>query len=180
MITIVQGTNRPDSNTEFVSRQVGQLLINQGYTTVRYVSMANLPAELMTTAVYAKHNFPEALEKLQDEFMIPAEKFIWILPEYNGSFPGVLKFFIDVLSVRKADETFRNKKSLLIGVATGRSGNIRGMDHFTSILIHLRSLVFPRLLPVSRIGELMDENGNIIHAPTLDVLDDHIREFIAF
>jgi NAD(P)H-dependent FMN reductase len=142
--------------------------------------MANLPAELMTTAVYEQINFPESLEKLQDEYMIPASKFIWILPEYNGSFPGVLKFFIDVLSVRQAEATFRNKKSMLIGVATGRSGNIRGMDHFTSILIHLRSIVFPRLLPVSRIGELMDENGNIIHEPTLRALDDHIREFIAF
>ena len=180
MITIIQATNRPDSNTEFVSRQVGQLLIRQGYTSVRYVSMANLPADLMANAVYEAETLPDALVQLQEEALIPAEKFIWILPEYNGSFPGVLKFFIDILSVRKPEQTFRNKKSLLIGLATGRSGNIRGMDHFTSILIHLKSIVFPRLLPVSRISELMDESGAIIHEPTLRVLEDHVKEFISF
>lgn len=180
MITIIQATNRPDSNTEFVSRQVGDVLMRMGYTTIRYVSMAHLPADLMTNAVYSLDSLPAPLVKLQDESLIPASKFIWILPEYNGSFPGVLKFFIDVLSVRKMNETFRGKKSMLIGVATGRSGNIRGMDHFTSILMHLRSVVFPRLLPISRISELIDDQGSIIHEPTLRILEDHIGEFLQF
>jgi NAD(P)H-dependent FMN reductase len=112
--------------------------------------------------------------------MIPASKFIWILPEYNGSFPGILKLFIDVLSVRKKEETFSHKKSMLIGIATGRSGNILGMDHFAGILIHLRSLIFPRLLPISRVSDLMDDKGLIIHEPTLRVLKDHLQEFSAF
>jgi NAD(P)H-dependent FMN reductase len=180
MVTIIQATNRPDSNTEFVSRHIGDILMQQGHHEIRYVSMANLPVDLMTNAVYHRDSLPESLVALQDENLIPADRFIWILPEYNGSFPGVLKFFIDVLSVRKMDATFRGKKSMLIGLATGRSGNIRGMDHFTSILIHLRSLVFPRLLPVSRINELMDEQGSIYHEPTLRALEDHIREFMAF
>jgi chromate reductase len=180
MVTIIQATNRPDSNTEFVSRQIGDILMRLGYTTIRYVSMAHLPADLMSNAVYNLDSLPEPLVTLQDESLIPASKFIWILPEYNGSFPGVLKFFIDILSVRKVNETFRDKKSMLIGVATGRSGNIRGMDHFTAILMHLRSIVYPRLLPISRISELMDDQGNINHEPTLRALESYIREFLDF
>jgi chromate reductase len=180
MVTIIQATNRPDSNTEFVSRQIGDILMRLGHTTIRYVSMAHLPADLMSNAVYDLDSLPEALVRLQDESLIPAAKFIWILPEYNGSFPGVLKFFIDVLSVRKMNETFRGKKSMLIGVATGRSGNIRGIDHFTSILMHLRSVVFPRVLPISRISELMDDQGILNHEPTLRVLEAHIIEFLEF
>jgi NAD(P)H-dependent FMN reductase len=180
MITIIQATNRPDSNSEFVSKQIAFLLSRLGMEDIRTISMANLPDEILHSTSYEADSLPPELMDLQDQLMIPASKFIWILPEYNGSFPGVLKFFIDVLSVRKLDDTFSNKKSMLIGIATGRSGNIRGLDHFTSILIHLKSIVFPRLLPISRVSDLMDESGCIIHEPTLRVLEDHLKGFVSF
>jgi hypothetical protein len=69
---------------------------------------------------------------------------------------------------------------MLIGVATGRSGNIRGMDHLASILIHMKSVVYPRLLPVSKVNEFMDHEGRINHAPTLKTLDEHLKGFVAF
>ncbi len=33
--------------------------------------------------------------KMENELLIPTEKFIFIIPEYNGTFPGVLKAMID-------------------------------------------------------------------------------------
>lgn len=180
MITVVQGTNRPDSNTEYISRHIGQLLATYYQGPIGYVSMADLVPEMIGSALYAKNEIPEKLILLQDQLMIPAEKFIWILPEYNGSFPGILKFFIDTLSVRKYSETFNLKKSMLVGIATGRSGNIRGMDHLAGILMHMKSVVYPRMLPVSRVSELMDDQGRLHHEPTLITLEDHIKGFIAF
>jgi chromate reductase, NAD(P)H dehydrogenase (quinone) len=180
MITVIQATNRPDSNTEFVSRHIGQLLTGQYQGKVGYISMGDLPPEILLSDSYEESDMPEKLRNIQDEWMVPAEKFIWILPEYNGSFPGILKLFIDALSVRKYDETFRLKKSMLIGIATGRSGNIRGMDHLTGILLHMKSVIYPRLLPISKVSELMDERGRINHAPTLKTLEDHLKGFIAF
>lgn len=180
MITVIQATNRPDSNTEFVSRQIIELLREQYQGPIGYVSMVDLPPEILPSSLYKKDEVPEKLRLIQDQWMIPAEKFIWILPEYNGSFPGVLKLFIDAISVRHCDETFKLKKSMLIGVATGRSGNIRGMDHLSGILMHMKSVVYPRLLPVSRISELMDDQGRIHHAPTLKSLEDHLGGFVAF
>ena len=66
------------------------------------------------------------------------------------------------------------------GIATGRAGNLRGMDHLSGILIHMKSIVYPRLLPISRVNELMDEEGRINHEPTLRTLEDHIKGFIDF
>jgi len=180
MITVIQATNRPDSNSEFISRHIGQWLTDQYNGESGYVSMVNLPADILSANPYDKESLPEKLQDIQDKWMIPAEKFIWILPEYNGSFPGVLKLYIDALSVRKRDETFKLKKSMLIGIATGRSGNIRGMDHLTGILLHLNSVIYPRLLPISKVNELMDEAGRINHEPTLKVLDGHLQGFLAF
>ncbi|MBK6784946.1 MAG: NAD(P)H-dependent oxidoreductase [Saprospiraceae bacterium] len=42
--------------------------------------------------------------------LIPSSHWIIIAPEYNGSFPGILKLFLDVLSVKQAKETFHGKK----------------------------------------------------------------------
>jgi chromate reductase, NAD(P)H dehydrogenase (quinone) len=180
MITVIQATNRPDSNTEFVSRHITDLLEGLYPGKIGYISMAKVFPEMLMAGSYDRDAIPEGLKDIQDLWMVPAEKFIWLLPEYNGSFPGVLKVFIDVLSVRKYDETFKFKKSMLIGIATGRSGNIRGMDHLTGILLHMNSIIYPHLLPISRISELMDEKGQIIHTPTLKTLEDHLRAFVAF
>jgi len=180
MITIIQATNRPDSSTEFVSRHIQDLLISITSTQVGYVSMADIPSEIIHCDPYEEDSLPQKIITIQDQFMIPAEKFIWIVPEYNGSFPGILKLFIDSISVRFYNETFPGKKSAVIGITSGRSGNIRGMDHLTSILMHMKSIVYPRLLPISRISELMDANGKIIHDQTVKVLNDHIRGFLEF
>jgi len=180
MITVIQATNRPDSNSEFVSRHIGQFLAEYYTGPVGYISMVDMPAEILSSRQYDKEELPLKLKSIQDDWMIPAEKFVWILPEYNGSFPGILKLFIDAVSVRQYAETFNFKKSMLVGIATGRSGNIRGMDHLSGILLHMKSVVYPRLLPISKISELLDENGQIIHAPTLSTLEDHVKGFIAF
>lgn len=180
MITVIQATNRPDSNSEFVSRHIGQMLSDHYKGDISYVTMVGLPPEILSSTPYDEESLPETLKNTQDQFLIPAEKFIWILPEYNGSFPGVLKLYIDALSVRKRDETFAFKKSMLIGIASGRSGNIRGMDHLTGILLHLKSVIYPRLLPISKVSKLLDEGGRINHEPTLKTLEDHLKGFISF
>lgn len=180
MITVIQATNRPDSNTEFIARQIEQILGALYNGPIGYISMVDIPPEILSHGLYKKDYLPETVKNMQDQWMVPAEKFIWLLPEYNGSFPGILKLFLDSISVRRYDETFKLKKSMLIGVATGRSGNIRGMDHLAGILLHMKSVVYPRLLPVSKVSELMDDQGRINHEPTLRTLEEHLRGFVAF
>jgi NAD(P)H-dependent FMN reductase len=142
--------------------------------------MKDLPPEIIHANPYEVLNMPDELKIIQDNWMIPAEKFIWICPEYNGSYPGIVKLFIDALSVRYYSETFAFKKSALIGVTKGRSGNIRGLDHLADVLIFMKSVIYPRLLPISRVNDLLDDKGQIIHTPTLQVIDDHVRGFLIF
>lgn len=147
---------------------------------VGYVSMKDIPPEILMCDPYDLEKLPEKLKALQDNFLIPAQKFIWISPEYNGSFPGILKLFIDAISVRSYEDTFPGKKSALIGVTTGRSGNIRGLDHLTGVLMHMRSIIYPWLLPISRVNELIDTGGKLTHDRTITTLDDHLRGFLRF
>src|SRR5882724_1574969 len=109
MITIIIGTNRPDSNTGKVAAQYLQLLSGKG-----------IKARLLSLEGLNVHERNLDIEQLEKDFLIPSDKFIFISPEYNGSIPGVLKALIDATDIKKV---WPGKKALLTGISTGRAGN---------------------------------------------------------
>ena len=72
--------------------------------------------------------------------MEEAQKYVFVVPEYNGSFPGVLKAFIDGLDF---PTTFAGKKCALIGVSQGWRGGSTGLSHLTDIFHYLKMDVCP-------------------------------------
>jgi NAD(P)H-dependent FMN reductase len=114
---------------------------------------------------------------VENEILKPSEKFIFILPEYNGSFPGAIKTLIDLCRV---PECFFGKKALLTGLADGRAGNLRGMEHFTGILNHMGVVVHPNRLPISLMRSLINDKGELIDEDTRSVIDKQLKEFLAF
>jgi NAD(P)H-dependent FMN reductase len=112
--------------------------------------------------------------------MIPANKFLIILPEYNGGIPGVLKMFLDACSVREISKTFDGKKVAMVGLASGRAGNLRGMDHLTAVMNYLGCIVMPNKLPISGLEKMIDKNGQIIDPEMLDAIKKQVKDFIAF
>lgn len=178
MITVVSGTNRKDSKTSIVSNQIHQLLKELNVET-KLIDLSEIDIDVSGKDLYNGEKLSESLISIQDGAFIPAEKMIYVSPEYNGSFAGFLKYFIDIISVRKYKETFLNKKCFLVGVAAGRAGNLRGMDHLTGTLNHVGSVVMPGSLPLSQIGSLLTEDGKINKA-TSDLLKEKLEKFIAF
>ena len=166
MYTIISATNRIGSHSEKVASKY-QLILNAKGINSQLFSLKNL------NVLEKNDDFSSA----QKEFLIPAEKFIFIMPEYNGSYPGVLKAMIDISDVK---ESWWHKKALLVGVSTGRAGNLRGMDHITGSLNHMRIIVHPNKLPLSNIDKIMDEDGTITDKATLQAMDQQVTEFINF
>jgi NAD(P)H-dependent FMN reductase len=119
------------------------------------------------------------MNEMQDQYLIKAEKLIFVSPEYNGSFPGSLKHFLDVFSVREYKPTFSGKKAALIGVAGGRAGNLRGMDHLTGVLMHVGTSVYPNRLPLSSIGNHV-ENDRLTEVSIQKTIDGQIEGFLNF
>ncbi|MBA3705427.1 MAG: NAD(P)H-dependent oxidoreductase [Bacteroidetes bacterium] len=173
MITIISGTNRPNSNTLNVAKNYAQLMEKQGVST-KLLSLEVLPVDIAFNELF--DNRSSGFQQILDEYIIPAQKFVIISPEYNGSFPGILKIFIDAIH----PDINRGKKVALIGVSAGRAGNLRGMDHLTGILHYLDFHVLPNKLPVSNVLNLLDENGNIKDAATIKSLNKHIADFLKY
>ncbi len=166
MITIISGTNRTGSRTLQVATHYYNLLQHLGQE-VHLVSLVGY--DVLTRN--------EEVKQLETELLIPSEKFIFVMPEYNGSFPGVLKALLDNSDIRKC---WWHKKVSLVGVADGRGGNLRGIEHMTNILHYLKMNVHYNKLPLSRINEELDNEGRFLHERTLAAITEQVEGFVAY
>ena len=165
MYTIISGTHRIGSHSEKVAAEYHRILQEKNIDAT-ILSLKNMDVLIRTPAFL----------KIENEILIPTQKFIFIIPEYNGTFPGVLKAMIDNSDIEKA---WYHKKALLTGVSTGRAGNLRGMDHLSASLHYMKMNVHHNKLPISVIDRVMDKNGRL-NEETLKVIDEQISEFINF
>ncbi len=166
MITIVSGTNRRGSNTLKVAKEYQRLLKEKG-----------IEASLFSLEGVDVMQHNAAFEKIEQEVIIPTHQFIFVVPEYNGSFPGALKMLFDT---SKSHEIWFHKQALVVGNATGRAGNLRGMDHLADILNYVKITVHPNKLPISQVNRLMDAAGKFIDEGTLKAINNQLNEFISW
>lgn len=181
MITIFSGTNRKNSNSTKLAFQLFEFFKKNTDDEVKFFSLADLPQDMLNIDMYGSGNQSVALSKIQDEYFIPANKLYFVIPEYNGSFPGVLKLFIDACSTRSYKETFHgDKKAALLGISSGRAGNLRGLEHFAGVLNYLQITVMPPHQPLATIEKFIGPDGLISDAETLLAIENHARKFINF
>jgi NAD(P)H-dependent FMN reductase len=173
MITIIASTNRPGSSTLKLAQYYQTRLAAKGMETT-LLSLADLPACLIETDLYGKRS-PE-FEKIQ-QVITATQKFLFLIPEYNGSFPGVLKVFIDACSF---PESFYEKKAALVGLSSGKYGNIRGIDHFTGVCHYLHLNVLPLKIHISSIRKEMDTNDQLFLEDTLRYTEEQMDKFIKY
>ena len=173
MTTIISGTNREGSNTLKLAEYYHRQLSERGFDSEIF-SLCDLPGDLISSDLYGKRS--EAFQSIQDK-ITASSKFIFVIPEYNGSFPGVLKTFIDACAF---PESFFGKKAALVGLSSGKYGNIRGIDHFTGICHYINMHVLPLRIHIPNIRKEFDENGNLYNEDTVKFTNQQIDRFIEF
>ena len=181
MITVISGTNRKGSRCKVFAQQYFEFLREAvGEEAVRFLALEDISQEWLAADMYIQERQDPELAAIQDEYVLPAQAFVFISPEYNGSFPGALKLFIDACSIRQYAANFKGKKAALVGVSTGRAGNLRGMSHLAGVLNYLGTVTMPDQLPISRIAELLNADMHITDEVTLAVMKAHAEEFVRF
>ena len=174
MITIITGTNRPLSNSRAVANLYSELL-RQRQVASRILDLADLPADFTVSALYENTGRNEAFNKLSS-LIATSDKFVFIVPEYNGSFPGVLKAFIDGLEY---PNTFRNKKAALVGLSSGVQGSGLAMSHLTDVFNYLGMHVLALKPRLAHIEKNLKE-GTLTNELYLELLNQQIDQFISF
>ncbi len=166
MITIISGTNRQDSMTLRVAN-VYYNMFTERSADVKLLSLEN-------KQVWERG---AAMIELEKQYLVPAQKFVIVMPEYNASFPGILKMMIDNSDIKNC---WWYKKAMLVGLSDGRAGNLRGIEHMTSILHYLRVNVLYNKLLLSRITDEINPSGVLLKPETEELIENQIEEFLIF
>lgn len=173
MITIIIGTNAASNTTTAIANTYIRALETQK-VAYQLADLQFMPTDFIHSNMY--HDRSESFEAFQSKYLFPTEKYIIIIPEYNGGIPGIFKLMMDASDITKS---WWHKKACLCGVASGRAGNLRGLDNLTNILHYLKVDVLKNKLPISRINDFVDETG-LSDIDTINLIEEQVAQFLRF
>ncbi len=173
-IAIVVGTNRPNSLSKKLALFYKELL-EQLSIQVRIIDLADLPVDFAFSALYQNQGKNMQFNDFQLQ-MDAISKFIFIVPEYNGSFPGVLKTFFDGL---RYPDTMNHKKVALVGLSAGVLGNAVGLGHLNDILSYMGANVLGLRMKLGSLHHNF-KDGKITNEVYLDFINKQLDLFIKF
>ncbi|SNT25008.1 NAD(P)H-dependent FMN reductase [Ekhidna lutea] len=174
MITIISGTNRKNSISMQVALQYQEILKSEGADST-IIDLEKLPNDFISSALYENQGTNVDFNPIRDH-MKEAQKFVFIVPEYNGSFPGILKTFLDALEF---PGTLKGKKCAIVGLSSGMQGAVMAMSHLTDIFNYLGMHVLANKPKLMRINGKM-EAGKITDESYTKRLKDQAKAIISF
>lgn len=167
MITIISGTNREGSNSLKVAKFYSNLLSNRGVEN-QILDLSKLPNDFLASDLYG--NRSQVVMEMIEEYIEPVTQFVFILPEYHGSFPGVAKLFLDAIE----PAYFYNTKAALVGISSGRAGNLRGLDAFGNVLNYMQVEVLSDKVKISSIENALGADDAINNDEAVSRLNKQI------
>ena len=151
---IISATNRLGANS-FIVAQIIQKIYQSLNADVEVMSLRDIPFPPLV-----KNSYPAVLPKDFQSFISKLNKssgFIIVCPEYNGSFPGIFKFFIDHWSY---PETFEYRPMAFVGLG-GKFGGLRAVEQLQQIMGYRNGFIYPERVFLQNIEDLLvDEQIN--------------------
>lgn len=170
--TIICGSNRTESNSSVLSSYIADNLKDKN-SNISYLNLFDLNSKIELGDMYFNSN--ESFEQLKKELIQDSDKFIFVIPEYNGSFPGALKLFIDTVP----PEYWKGKKAGLVGLSSGMQGGALAMSQFTNVLNYLKCSVYYHKPKIPLIDSKI-ENRRLINTDEMEKIDAFLNGFLAF
>jgi NAD(P)H-dependent FMN reductase len=100
-----------------------------------------------------------------------------VTPEYNGSFPGVLKYFIDLL---KFPESFEHKPVAYVGESSGLWGGLRSVEQLQMVFGYRHAHSYPVRVFIPGVNKLFDGEGRLTDGAIEDRLGQQVRGFLKY
>jgi chromate reductase len=171
MIYIVSGTDRKGSRTLQVSQFTQSLYKAHGIDAeVIDLRALGLKTEFESYGDDKPEALAEAVEKLN------ASKGIhFVVPEYNGSYPGVLKFFIDHWAYPL---TFEKRPVAFTGLGF-RWGGLRPIEHLQGVMGYRNAYQFPERVFLQNITSVF-QDGRVVDETVLELMQSQVTNFVKF
>ncbi len=172
-IVVVCGTNRDGAISRKLTASVADCY-RPLVSSVDVLDMAELPTETLLGSAYEEK--PESTSKMVDRFLL-ADGVVFIVPEYNGSYPGVLKLFVDMLPFPRG---FDARPCAFIGLAAGHFRSLRAVEHFQQVAAYRNAHLFPRRVFIGDSYKQFDEGDQLVDAELKTRIEDQATGFCKF
>ena len=162
MILVIPGSTRTGSMNRKLAQETVAALEAAGAETV-LADLRDYPLLLYDGDLEAEQGRPAEAQKLKD-LARRADGFVIASPEYNGSYPAVLKNAIDWISRPDPDErhlaVFRDKVAGVVSATPGPHGGARVRKHLSDLL-GMISVQVVEQLGVPHSAEAFDGAGHL-------------------
>lgn len=168
-VLVFAGSTRIASHNRKLAREVATIARDKG-AEVTHLELGDYEIPMYNADLEAKGTPPDVMKLKQLFFEHPA----WIIctPEYNASYPALLKNTLDWLSSPVKNDPvwsddFRFSRGKVVGVLSaspGALGGLRSQSHLVPLLFNLHCWVAPRTYALGRAGSAFDEQGHLLEA----------------
>ena len=171
-VVVVCATNREGALSRLLANEVVESY-RQRDQDVDLLDMNELPTEILDPTAYKEP--AESVKALVQRFL-RSDGVVFVIPEYNGSYPGILKLFVDMLPY---PEGFDSRPCAFIGLAAGQFKGLRSVEHFQQVAGYRNAHLFPRRL---FIGDSYKQfiDGKLADDELTQRLQDQAEQFIGF
>ncbi|MFK8066625.1 MAG: NADPH-dependent FMN reductase [Gammaproteobacteria bacterium] len=164
-ILAFSGSSRKDSVNKKMVKIAAQGAEEAG-AEVTYIDLADYPMPIYNGDLEDAEGLPKGAQKFK-KILTDHDGVLISTPEYNSSFPALLKNAIDWASrSESADETrlsaYQNKIAAIMCATPGGSGGMKGLMMLRLQLEHIGVIVLPNQQSISQAFNAFDEQGNLI------------------
>ena len=167
-LLVFAGSTRLQSFNRRLARVAATMAAASG-AEVTHIDLAAFDVPMYNADLEAVGTPRDVMRLKQLTFEHPA----WIIctPEYNASYPALLKNTLDWISspVRSDPawtDGFKSSRGKVVGVlsaSTGALGGLRSQSHLSPLLLNLQCWLAPQNFALGRAGDAFDEHGELVN-----------------
>jgi len=165
-IPLILGTARKGRESEHVARFVLEQTKKRAGVETEIIDVRTLPMRL-----------DDAGEQMKDpKFSATIERcdgLIIVTPEYNHSFPGLLKHALD-MNLKE----YIHKAVGICGVSAGPLGGARVIENILPVMRELGLVTIFEDVNFGKVGTLFDESGNLLDQNYIRRFDNFLNELL--
>jgi NAD(P)H-dependent FMN reductase len=165
-IPVILGTARQGRESEHVAQFVFEQTKRRAKVETELIDVRSLPMRLDDAGEQMKDSAFSATVERCDGLII-------VTPEYNHSFPGLLKHALD-MNLKE----YIHKAVGICGVSAGTIGGVRVIEQLLPVMRELGLVTIFEDVNFGKVGTLFDERGNLLDESYVRRVDKFLDELI--
>jgi NAD(P)H-dependent FMN reductase len=157
-IPVILGSTRRGRQSPKAARFVAERMRRSGRIETEILDLLEYDFPVMEERLRFLEDPPAGLREFAEK-IARSDSLVVVSPEYNNGYPGVLKNALDYLLPE-----YRRKPVAFVTVSGGGFGGINCLAQLRLVTLGVGALPIPAALPVSRVQESFDDEGNPLDA----------------